>query len=140
MFWLLIVLVCVDFKPDNPVATNKLTVADIPSDLSSELKELIGMTLSNSYSERAEAVRSLRKFHEGAAPAVPFLIQLWLAEPGPAVDAYFALREIGEPAVEPCLAAMRQLSGEKRLSAINDLGQFGNPRMLKEIAALLDLK
>jgi HEAT repeat protein len=128
-----------DGEPGTPKATAKLTKADIPTDISPELKGLIEKLLSDDFSECQQAVRASRELRERAAPAVPFLVQLW--QRGDILlqtEAFFTLREIGDPAVDPCLAAMRRSSGEKRLSLIEELGQFNNTRMLKAVAALLD--
>ena len=53
-------------------------------------------------------------------------------------ELFFALREIGEPAVEPCLAALKRASGDKRIELIQELGQFNNLRTLDAVTAFLD--
>ena len=140
MFVLLVALACTVAKPEGPSATTPLTKADIPAGLSPELKGLIGGLLSDDGSKCATAIRDLRRMRERAAPAVPFLIELWLKNSCNDFhyDSYFALREIGDPAVEPCLAALKRVSGDKRIKLIHELGQFNNPRVLDAVTAFLD--
>ena len=73
MFVLLITLACTAAGPEAPAAVTALTKADIPADLSPELKRAIEKTLSDDNSECVKAMRKLRKLRGGAAPAVPFL-------------------------------------------------------------------
>jgi hypothetical protein len=138
MFVLLITLACTAAGPEAPAAVTALTKADIPADLSPELRRSIEKTLSDDNSECVKAMRKLRKLRGAAAPAVPFLIELCLNRPVIGAEACVTLREIGDSAVEPCLAAMNRTSGEKRLNLIRALGRFTNPRILDAVTALLD--
>jgi HEAT repeat protein len=140
MFVLLLALTCAIAKPEGSSVTHPLTKADIPADLSPELKGLIEGLLSDDGSECDTAIRSLRRIPKRAAPAVPFLIEVWLKNSGNDFhyDSYAALCEIGGPAVEPCIAALKRASSEKRIELIHELGQFNNPRMLDAVTALLD--
>lgn len=135
---LVVALACLVIRTTDAMATrNDPTASDIPADASPEVRSLIEKTLSDNPVERYEGVRELRKFGPAAAPAIPFLIRVWLGGSSPDIDASHTLEEIGDAAVEPCLAAMRGTSGQNRIFVIHGLGQWKNPRMLDAVANIL---
>jgi HEAT repeat protein len=114
------------------------TKADIPVDVSRDLRTLIEATFSGEQSEQAEALRTLRAMGERAGPAVPFLARLWVCDdPTLSFDAFSVLRQLGDPAADACIAAVRRSSGKKRHKLLLELGQFRNPRAVDGIVGFL---
>ena len=102
--WRLIIALSL-FVLQSTVATPlELTEADIPSNLSPELRTLIARTFSTDAETRASAATKIGEMHETGAPATPFLIRL-LKDAAVHSDAESALVAIGAPAVEPLIAA-----------------------------------
>jgi HEAT repeat protein len=142
------------------LAYEELTKANIPAGVSAELKMLIERTFSADEQERAVAARKLGSIGDQAAPAIPFLIRLLIQEElvageppwpermrgGPSKMSDYsvgnvgseALSRIGEPAVEPCLAALKGSTGAKRRALIYQLGHFEHPLAFDRV--MLSLK
>jgi HEAT repeat protein len=126
----------------------KLSRAAIPSGLEPALRSLIDETFSSDVKERAQAAVQLGKMGEKAAPAVPFLIRLlpdetlFSKKKGDRVSfvARKALQQIGSPAVEPLLVALRKSSDEDRFDMLSALGGIADHRVTREMLQLLDDK
>ena len=119
-----------------PLAEERLTKADIPSDLPPDLKKELASTFDADPKGRAKAAEAIGKRGVHAAAAVPFLIRLLRddAEVGEmphtvSFSAWTALAAIGRPAVEACLSALKRSSGEPRESLILVLGSTRDPRL-----------
>jgi HEAT repeat protein len=116
------------------------TMADVPADVSRDVKDLIEKTFSSDAETRAKAAEGLGAMGAAAAPAVPFLVRL-LADkaeaPGKesmvnvAIFAEFALVKIGKPAVGPCIEALKDPSTFYQLIGLMGvLGKSDDPRAL----------
>jgi HEAT repeat protein len=128
-----------------PLAEERLTKADIPSDLPPDLKKELASTFDADPKGRAKAAEAIGKRGVHAAAAVPFLIRLLRddAEVGEmphtvSFSAWTALAAIGRPAVEACLSALKRSSGEPRESLILVLGSIRDPRAIDTLASLLE--
>jgi HEAT repeat protein len=123
-----------------PSADDALTKADIPAGLSPELGKLIEQTFSDDPEQQRNACKGLEEMGPRAAPAVPFLIRLigdrslgfsvWSA-------AGSAMKKIGPSAVDACIAALHRASGDRLRALIRQLGEFDDPRAVRELASLL---
>lgn len=119
-----------------------LTVSDIPSDLTPELRQLIQQTFSDNVLERKRAAFAISKLGDSAAPAMPFLIRLLDDkdldsqgfEPRYYVDDI--LVAIGEPGLDACIREAKDYSSMVQLHSINCLSKFDSPRATE---ALIDL-
>src|SRR4051812_45989962 len=96
-----------------PTPVKELTAADIPPDVTPELKALIGATFSTDYETQVRAIQQLEALGERAAPAVPFLVRLWVKD-SPLLSLYSlqALDHIGDASAEPMIAKVKSSSGE----------------------------
>jgi HEAT repeat protein len=146
-----IVAVCVGAGP-----RDKSTKEYIPEDTPPDVKELIEKTFSNDHHVRAEAAEKLGEMGPRAASAVPALIELLSDHDGQRMVhveqprgvgykttfvcnvACSALAKIGEPAVEPCLAALKErLSVKGRCDVIRVLGELNDPRATGVLVELI---
>jgi HEAT repeat protein len=121
------------------------TKDNIPSGLPADLRELIEQTFSERLTlgtsgpeERAVAAERIGRMGERAAPAVPFLIRL-LGDRRNSVQiaARDALVAIGQPALEACIIAARELPSPRQGEAILCLGKFGCPAATDALLELL---
>ena len=121
--------------------------------LSAELHEQIIRLYSRDATERAEAASRLGKMTTGATPAVPYLIRLLQddtpvqlshylgggysssTETTPAEEASRALAQIGSPAVNALLLALKDPHPNVRRLAAKALGQIGE---LSSVDFLID--
>ena len=94
---------------------------------------------------RSRAATSLGEMGSLAAPAVPQLIALlgdWSStgtnDPSVCHSAKKALQRIGEPAVTPCIAALKTSSGGRRHSLVLTLGGFSDPRAVDAVIQMFD--
>ena len=143
-----------------PLRENWPTPADIPAELSADVKAAIQQTFAENPYDRIKAVRALFEMKERAAPAAPFLIRLLNDEayvkwedlepadkqsiPRWAVyevraGASVTLEVIGKPAVEPCLAALRRTNAlaERDSQLIRILATIKDPGAVEPLIALL---
>ena len=143
MLILLITLAFFGVASKGPVPATALTKADIPADLSPEVKRLVEKTFSGDPTERRRSAERLGEMGDRAAPAVPFLIRLLrdnaYTEGGDPlrISAQVALKKIGEPAVAPCLAVLKRSSGQSRRAIIPVIGGFKDPRAIDALTDLL---
>ncbi len=124
----------------------------IPSGVSAQVKQKIEMLFSKNPEERARAAYDLGKMGEEAVPAIPFLIEelndmakldtdgkLVAIQPFVGMMAGDALRNIGEPAVEPLIEALLH---NKNLSirggAAEVLGRIKNSRAVDSLIMVLN--
>ena len=124
-----------------PAERAELTIADIPADVSPQLKALIEQTFSSNARTRAQAARKIGELHEPASDAVPFLMQLNddTDIDGAGVRFYYvdeALVAIGEPALRACLDALNTKSRAKLFRVCQCLANFKAPLAME---ALLNL-
>jgi HEAT repeat protein len=121
--------------------------ADTSSTLSPQLRMLVEKTNCRDPRLRAEAARELGDMGKEAALCVPFLIRLLEDDSsvngGPEVTvgsvARVAIAKIGEPAVGPCVAALKTSeSGELRQRLLLLFGQFEDARAVAALLAPLD--
>ncbi len=132
---------------------------EIPADTPAEVREQIERLFSADREERRDAARNLGEMGEKAAPAVPALIEMLDDEPEPSLlrnvlewanirhpdfsrrvacwEASNALASIGEPAVEPLIAALSDTDSRVRDWAAYALGRIGDPRAVEPLIAVL---
>ena len=127
-------------------AGDEPTKADIPQNVTPELKALIEQTFSPDPKKRAVAAYQLGQMGEKAGPAVPFLIRLLDddARYSTGLSDYVhrcareSLGKVGPSAFEPLLAAQRQSSGNKRDYLISSLGVLNDERVVTAYLSLLN--
>jgi HEAT repeat protein len=107
-----------------------LKKADIPTVLPAAIKDLLERTFSEDPVERGKAALALGQCQEQAAYTAPFLIQLlrdfdrlgtYTESPAPSefaptpdevrTKAHAAILQLGKPAVQPCLDALKKSAG-----------------------------
>lgn len=126
----------------------------IPADIHEDVKKEIERLYSSSSVERGKAARKLRGFRSGALkPAMPFLLGMLhdganlkiiidgnipIANTSPGKEAAKTLGKIGEPAVEPLIAALKNKKSHVRKYAAVGLGIIKDPRAVEPLIALID--
>ncbi len=123
-----------------PSEEEKTTEADVPSDM----EALINQLHSEVPAERASAARELGEMGENAAAAVPFLVEMLgdyanfsesATVEGAAAE---ALTKIGEPAVQPLIAALKHEDAGICHNAAKVLSKIGEPAVQPLIDVLED--
>jgi HEAT repeat protein len=119
----------------------------IPSDAPADVRQQIERLHSPDPEERAEAIRGLARMKERASPAIPFLVAMlgddavfplrlppssrisWFPSTPQTIgeSAAIAFRSIGEPSVEPLMAALGHRDWRVRANAIWALGNRWGP-------------
>ena len=123
-------------------------LANIPSDIRSQVRRLY----SSDPIQRALGANCLGKMGAEAVPAVPFLIGILDDETAlewrhgknipargtsPAEEAENALEEIGKPAVDPLIAALKNQNSDIRGRAARALGTIRDTRAVDPLIAAL---
>jgi HEAT repeat protein len=99
-------------KKDQPRSPLPATKENIPSTVSPEIRALIERTFSPDPVERTKAVKELRKLGPRAIPAIPYLMRLLgdyeVTKNGEktADEAWDALRDLGDLAIDPLIAGL----------------------------------
>ena len=116
--------------------------ADIPDNVSGEIRGLVEKTFSDDPSERASAAKELRKFGSKSAPAVPFLIRLLGDEsrqqPTPSSEAFETLYVLRDAAILPLTAGLAVDDENIRYFSISLLEMIGDRRAVPALIRLLD--
>jgi HEAT repeat protein len=145
------------WEPDVPFEEQRLTKADIPSDLPRDLKKELAGTFDVSPKTRAACATAIGKRGAAAAAAVPFLMRLLcdnsvvdipshdpenrkrdFFERRVEMFAFDALTAIGKPAEEPCASALKRSSGEPCWALMRVLGRLQDPRAIEALAPMLE--
>jgi HEAT repeat protein len=122
------------------------TKADIPQNVTPELKALLEQTFSPDPKKRAEAATRLGGMPEKATTTVPFLIRL-LGDRAIISDSTYeavwhtaakSLGTIGPAAVEPVLVALRRSEDGRRFELLLSLGSLKDQRVVAEYLSLMD--
>lgn len=132
---------CVDYP---------LTKDDIPAGIAADVRVLIEQLFDADIARRSEAAKRLSAMHDRAAAAVPFLMER-LDDYGPRERfgqcyAFAALVEIGEPALDACIAHVNAVTAAaSQAKYFNDpsvycLGRFRSPRAVDVLLELLESK
>lgn len=113
-------------------APQGLFFAEIPAEIKTLVEQLY---VAPEVAGQVEAVNKLAAMGDGAAPAIPYLVQILDESIAPSVrEAVVAtLCKIGKPVVEPMLAALKSERTETQINAIDVLAALGD----KEVAAPL---
>jgi len=149
---------CMGFPLDGgPDVRPSIPKEKIPEDIPDEVREAILGLYSSDPVARIYYTVHLGKLGERAAPAVPFLVSLLgrddgkrfgreppdllkcTIEPGDFRNlAAEALRSIGEPAVKPLLAALKDENAWVRANAARALGWARDPRAVQPLITALN--
>jgi hypothetical protein len=123
---------------------------NIPPHIPADVRQQIERLYSSDPMERASAAFWLRKMGDKAIPSIPFLIAI-LPEitqsvcsvsgcefaPFPGEEAARTLIALGEPAVEPLAAALKDENLGIRRMAASTLGNIKDPRAVEPLATAL---
>lgn len=120
-----------------------VTEADIPSEISQELRTLIQDTFSRDPRKRGDAAERLGDIGERAAPAAPFVIRLLRDDTslGLGTDAWVggiasrAIPKIGTPAIDILLVELNDPDVLTRSYAILGLEHSADPRIVVPLIA-----
>jgi HEAT repeat protein len=135
---------------DGPVDNQANASAGL-GNLSPELRELVKETFLADANRRATAAQMIGQLGRRGTPAIPFLIRLLNdtrtttkrlplfegRDPLVGSCASTALRKIGAPAMEACLAALPNSAGSEKVGLIYALGEFTDKRAQKAILSFL---
>jgi HEAT repeat protein len=147
---------CVHPAPGRAAGVEKGYKKYYPDNSPAEVTALIEKAMSRDPQMRADAAEELGDMGPRAAPAVAALIELLSDHDGQRMVhvekprgvgyktafvcdvASHALAKIGDPAVEPCLAALKEQSSvEGRCDVIHVLGHLNDPRATRVLAELV---
>jgi HEAT repeat protein len=141
----------VTFCGSSPDFIARAAPTDVKPNVSVNVQNLLRRCASESADDRVEAVETLGKLGEEAAPAIPTLVKLLgdqqavqrdLPHQPPLVEvSYFAseaLRAIGTPALEACIEALGTAEGTQKGRIIITIGKFKNRRALETLLTVLD--
>lgn len=124
----------------------------IPSDIPSDVREQFEKLYSSDPVERALSALNLGSMGKEAAPAIPFLmgmlgddaVFIWTPrgsrfgeQTSPGLEAAKALVKIGEPSVQPLIAALKDKDWNIRKGAASALGDIKDPRAIEPLIATL---
>lgn len=135
------------------LAEPRIPKVKIPADLPAGVREKVEHLYATDPRQRVEAIRSLGSLESKAAPAIPFLLAMFLDEEWadaapragrtrPRDEAANALGQIGKEAVPPLVEILQNPKCDirERLSAEQALGWIKDPRAKRAlIAALKDV-
>jgi HEAT repeat protein len=135
-------------EPDD-THTQQQSKKAIPANVPPECRSVVEKLLRGNYAERAQAISTVSRMGPHASPVAPYVIDnldnsMVENSTNPVsigTLAYHAIEDLGEPAVEPLIAALRvkQYTGQKRADILRLLGSIGDRRAVPaSIAALED--
>ena len=147
------VLVTVLFFGYNCYAQPNIPKEQIPSNLSAEAKAEAEGLYAPEAAKRAQAAIKLGNMGEKAVPAIPLLIGMLGDSAGielkaapdakiaentsPGIEAAVALGKIGDPALEPLIAALKDKNPHVRVLAAVALEELENPKAVEALIAAL---
>ena len=124
------------------------TVADIPADANPNVKHLIELTFSPDPAVRGNSASRLGSMKTIASPAVPFLIRLLSDDAEYRIEgsvkvnvgmyASDALKQIGMPAIDPCVAALRDATETDQIFLTDVLVAIGDPRAIRAVVPFIN--
>ena len=142
---LAVVLLAVGGNGSDRAETRRITKADIPANISSDLRGLLEELVASDNREDSidrefAARKKLRAMGEHAVPAIPFLIKYAVREEEYRTEARFeaeTFEMMGDRAAQPCLHAIKQLPSTKRETAAQIFAGESVPWMLGIASDLL---
>lgn len=110
--------------------------SDIPQNIDDDLKETIKYLYVSNEEHQAQAVDHIGELGDGAAEAVPFLMDM-MEDTRISGKVVNALIKIGTPSVDPLIKKLKHDSWIVRLSAAETLGEIRDPKAVQPLISTL---